>query len=120
MGSSFRKRLHVCAAGVVLLSGAAYAQESQTVHTPPPGEAAPQAGTERGGLDRVIVTAERREVDLTEIPVAISDFTSDTLETVGIDTVTDLANFTPGLAHSLANDRLTVRGVGRFTNTRAT
>jgi iron complex outermembrane receptor protein len=118
MKSSLKMRLHACAAGVVLLGGAAYAQEAQVVQTPPDADQAAADGD--GGLERVIVTAERREVDLTEIPVAISAFTSDTMETIGLDTVTDLASYTPGLAHSFANDRLTVRGVGRFTNTRAT
>jgi iron complex outermembrane receptor protein len=114
VNSSFKKRLHACVAGVVLATGVAHAQEPQTV------QAAEDQPSGNAGLDRVIVTAEKREVDLTEIPVAISAFTADTLETVGIETVTDLANFTPGLAHSFAADRLTVRGVGRFTNTRAT
>ncbi len=68
----------------------------------------------------MVVTAEKREVDLSDIPVAISAFTADKMETIGIESVTDIANFTPGLAHSFTNDRLTVRGVGRFTNTRAT
>ncbi|RYG37666.1 MAG: TonB-dependent receptor [Burkholderiales bacterium] len=119
MRTPFKTKLYICVAAAVLASGAAYAQEAPAPQTPP-GDAADQNADVRGGLDRVIVTAERREVDLSEIPVAISAFTSDTLETVGIDTVSDLANFTPGLAHSLANDRLTVRGIGRFTNTRAT
>lgn len=118
MRSSFKRNLYVCVAAAVLVGGTAYAQESSGDQAAP--RTAPPESDIRGGLDRVIVTAERREVDLSEIPVAISAFTSDTLETVGIDTVTDLANFTPGLVHSLANDRLTVRGVGRFTNTRAT
>lgn len=114
MNTSFKKQLHACVAGVVLATGVAHAQEPQTV------QAAEDQPSGNAGLDSVVVTAEKREVDLTEIPVAISAFTADKMETVGIETVTDMANFTPGLTHSFTNDRLTVRGVGRFTNTRAT
>ena len=123
MSSSFKMRLHACVAGVALLGGAAHAQEApaQTVAAAQeaPDQAAPQAG-DRQGLERIVVTAEKREVDLSDIPVAISAFNAEAMQTIGIETVSDIANFTPGLAHSLTNDRLTVRGVGRFTNTRAT
>jgi iron complex outermembrane receptor protein len=118
MASSFKMKLHACVAGAVMFGAAAHAQEVQLAQAGPAPQA-PIAG-DRAGVDTIVVTAEKREVELNDIPVAISAFSSDKMETVGIQTVTDMANFTPGLAHSLASDRLTVRGVGRFTNTRAT
>ena len=124
MSPTYRNYLHACVAAVVVLGGAAHAQEVQLAQAAPAAsapdqQAATQAGTRRG-VEQVIVTAEKREEQITDIPVAISAFTADKMETAGIDSVTDMANFTPGLAHSFTSDRLTIRGVGRFTNTRAT
>lgn len=119
MNLSFKMGLRASVAVAVLFGGAAYAQESQVILTSQ-DETGGQLSQNRRGIETVVVTAERREVDITDIPVALSAFTDDTMETVGIETVSDLANFTPGLHHNLTTDRLTVRGVGRFTNTRAT
>ncbi|WP_298670406.1 TonB-dependent receptor [uncultured Sphingomonas sp.] len=69
------------------------------------------------GLADVIVTAEKRSVNLQDTPLAISAYTSDARQLAGINTLGDFANFTPGLSYSASNDRVFIRGIGRQTNT---
>jgi len=77
------------------------------------------AGTE-SVLDEVVVTAQKRSESLQEVPVAISAFTSETRDLLGISSIQDLTNFTPGLSYSTSLDRASLRGIGRQTNNLAT
>lgn len=70
-------------------------------------------------IEELVVTAEKREQSLQDVPVAVSAFTDERREMVGINSVQDLTNFTPGLAYSTNNDRISLRGIGRFTNNRS-
>lgn len=70
-------------------------------------------------IEELVVTAERREQNLQDVPVAISAFTSEKRDLLGITTVSDLTNFTPGLQYSSQLDRVSLRGVGRTTNVHA-
>jgi iron complex outermembrane receptor protein len=71
-------------------------------------------------IAEIIVTAQKREENLETVPIAISAYTSKRRDLVGIDTVQDLAKFTPGLVYSASLDRTFIRGVGRQTNNLAT
>jgi iron complex outermembrane receptor protein len=98
--SSKQRTLLSCAISSILgLSTAAVAQES----------------TRASVLEEVVVTAEKREVNLQEVPVAVSAYTSETRTLLGVNTVEDLARFTPSVAYR-NDDRLAIRGVGRLTN----
>ncbi|HEX6995218.1 MAG TPA: TonB-dependent receptor [Gammaproteobacteria bacterium] len=57
--------------------------------------ALPAAG--RAQLEEVIVTAERRETSLQQTPISVAAFTADAIEAKGIETVEDIALFTPNL-----------------------
>ena len=70
-------------------------------------------------IEELVVTAEKREQSLQDVPVAISAFTSEKRDLVGINTVQDMTNFTPGLQYSAQTDRISLRGVGRLNNSRA-
>jgi iron complex outermembrane receptor protein len=89
-----------------LAGGAAYAQT--------------QTQSSANEIEELVVTAEKREQSLQDVPVAISAFTDERREVVGINSVQDLTNFTPGLAYSTNNDRASLRGIGRFSNNRST
>jgi iron complex outermembrane receptor protein len=79
-----------------------------------------QAQAEEGAtIEELVVTAEKREQSLQDVPVAISAFTSEKRDLIGITTVQDLTNFTPGLQYSSQLDRVSLRGVGRTTNVHA-
>jgi iron complex outermembrane receptor protein len=67
-------------------------------------------------LEEVVVTAQKRSESLQDVPVAVSAFTSEMRDVVGITTIGDLTDFTPGLTYSLTQDRISLRGVGRLTN----
>ena len=71
-------------------------------------------------LEEVIVTAQKRSENLQDVPVAVSAFSSKTRDLVGISTIQDFTNFTPGVTYSTSLDRMNIRGVGRFTNNLST
>src|SRR6185436_15767954 len=95
---------YVCAA--TAWSSVAYAQ----------AQSAPNASNE---IEELVVTAEKREQSLQDVPVAVSAFTDERRELVGINSVQDLTNFTPGLSYATNNDRIALRGIGRFSNNRS-
>src|SRR5882724_2672876 len=70
-------------------------------------------------IEELVVTAEKRAQSLQDVPVAVSAFTSERRDLIGITTVSDLTNFTPGLEYNSQGDRNTLRGVGRNTNVHA-
>ena len=70
-------------------------------------------------IDELVVTAEKREQSLQDVPVAVTAFTSEKRDLVGINSVQDITNFTPGLQYSTQTDRISLRGVGRLNNSHA-
>lgn len=65
-------------------------------------------------LDDVIVTAQKREQGSIEVPIALTAYTADTLDALGIRTLDDLALFTPGFEiqqQSPNNPGFVMRGV---------
>jgi iron complex outermembrane receptor protein len=65
-------------------------------------------------LDELVVTAEKREQSLQDVPVAVSAFTSESRDVRGITGIQDFVNFTPGMNYS-GTDRVSLRGAGRNT-----
>jgi iron complex outermembrane receptor protein len=102
----------------LLLSGAVSAAFSlSTFGAPAPAAAA--AGDDNG-IAEIVVTAEKRNESLETVPVAISAYTAKSRDLLGIETIQDMTNFTPGLAYSTSLDRAFIRGVGRETNNLST
>jgi iron complex outermembrane receptor protein len=99
----------------VAFSMAAFAEPA-----PAPATAAAASPAEENGIAEIVVTAEKRAESLETVPVAISAYTSKTRDLIGINTIQDMTNFTPGLAYSTALDRAFIRGVGRETNNLST
>jgi iron complex outermembrane receptor protein len=104
------KRAFILSSAVVIACAHAGVSRAQA--------APPTAGADPGGT--VIVTAEKRAQNIEKVPVAISAYTSKQRDIVGIDSLQDLTNFTPGLAYSTSLDRAFIRGVGRQTNNLST
>ena len=50
----------------------------------------------RGGVEDIIVTAQRRSESLTDVPLSIVAATSETLRSKGLESITDLRFQTPG------------------------
>ena len=68
-------------------------------------------------IDNIVVTAQKREESLQEVPVSISAFDAEALDNRDIDGFADLSQFTPGLVTypAAANSngfRIFMRGIG--------
>lgn len=66
-------------------------------------------------IEELVVTAEKREQSLQDIPLAVSAYTSERRDVLGVNTVEDLARVTPSMSYT-NNDRMSIRGLGRLTN----
>jgi iron complex outermembrane recepter protein len=72
---------------------------------------AQDAPAESGGIDEIVVTAQRREEKSQDVPIAISAFSADVIEKQGLDDALDLQLLVPNLL-IVGNDRPTLRGIG--------
>jgi iron complex outermembrane recepter protein len=82
-------------AAIAVASGAAHAQDTDT-----PGNRSVDDGTPQGGLEEIVVTAERRETNLQDTPLSVVAMTEETVAAKGIEDLQDLAVFTPNLSIS--------------------
>ena len=64
-------------------------------------------------IEEITVTARKVEESLNDAPVSVSAFTTTSIEQLDINSVTDIARFTPGLSFSSAFGRSTERPVIR-------
>jgi iron complex outermembrane receptor protein len=96
-----------------LLCGAALIVGAQTAH-------AQVAGAESEGVGEIIVTAQKRDQNLQDVPLAITAVSAETLRANNVTNFVSLSNLTPGLTVSPAEggDRVTlsIRGVGQEAN----
>lgn len=71
-------------------------------------------------LEEVIVTAQRREQNIQDVPISISAYSGDFLRDNGIGTVSEVARMTPNFTVSFGsqetNTRLAIRGIGSVGN----
>ncbi|MDE2488261.1 MAG: TonB-dependent receptor [Alphaproteobacteria bacterium] len=102
---------HLLASGAIMAAFVGASAHAQTK-----AAAQPEAANT---IEELVVTAEKREQSLQDVPVAVSAFTSEKRDLIGVNTIADLTNFTPGLEYNAQNDRNTLRGVGRNTNVHA-
>ena len=75
-----------------------------------------QTGVDEGSqvLEEVVVTAERREINLQEVPTSATVLTAEMLAVKGVDNVIDLQTVAPSLAINTYNRStfINIRGVG--------
>ena len=109
-----RQRLLFSTASIfsVCMVGAGHAQTasaSAAAAAPTSAQAvssAPVAQVSSGGVGEVVVTAQKREQTLQKVPVAITAFTGLQRDKLGISSVQDMTNFTPGLVYDTGDDRV--------------
>ncbi len=80
-GQSGRISLLILGAGLVTLSAPAHAQKGET----------------ESALDEIVVTAQRREQNLQEVPIAISAISAAKIEQLGIKDARDLSGLSPNV-----------------------
>jgi len=67
-----------------------------------------------GVLEEVVVTAQKREETLLEVPLSITVFSGESLEEDGISNLQDIGSQTPGLvftAFSVGQPEISIRGI---------
>ena len=108
------KRSAIATAALLALSGSAMgvAHAQETTGAPAP------AGETASDVQRVVVTARRREESLQDVPVSVTAFSADQLSKQGVPDVTALALALPNTtlkASRATNSTLTafIRGVGQ-------
>ncbi len=75
------------------------------------GSAYAQAADDTQGIQEIVVTAQKREENSQDVPIAVSAFTAETIARQGLDDALDLQLQVPNLM-IVGNDRPTIRGVG--------
>src|ERR1700722_12065468 len=110
VGSDMSKRVLLLTCAVTALSSFAGMAAAAPA-------AAPAAADQTSTVGEVIVTAEKRSVNVQQVPVAVSAFTAKQRNLEGITTIQDITNFTPGLTYSSQLDRAAMRGLARLSNT---
>ena len=89
----------------------AQAAPPQPTSDPVPADAPDQAGGV--GAD-IVVTAQKRSENLQSVPIVISAFSNERLQTTGVQTTSQLTTLTPGLNVRITNGSFqpTIRGIG--------
>jgi iron complex outermembrane receptor protein len=96
-----------------LIAGVSFAALTAAAQ-PALAQTAAAATTNDNMVEELVVTAEKREQSLQDVPVAVSAYTSAKRDIVGITNIQDFVNFTPGMNYS-GTDRVSLRGAGRNT-----
>lgn len=82
--------------------------------------AAPAAAQDSGALEEIIVTAQKREQNIMDVPVAITAVTGAQIEESGITDVFSLQQNVPGLivgqSQTATTSNFAIRGVGSTSN----
>ena len=84
-----------------------------------PGQALAQDAEENRGLEEIIVTAQKREQSVQDVPIAVTAVTQETLKANRIFTVNDLSSIAPGVtvrpsAGGVSVPSFTIRGQNSF------
>ena len=107
--------MKLCAISLVCGAGLINGDFSAAAPAATPNAIAPTTDTD-SSIQEIVVTAQKREENLEVVPVAVTAFTPKERDLIGIETIQDYTDFTPGLAYSTVLDRAFIRGVGRETN----
>src|SRR5688572_17313906 len=117
-----RKSVWLLSAGLVALSAPAYAQQTDTdqgTAQPTEGATAEAASVEeaRGDNSEIVVTATRRNEALSDVPLAVSAVTAETLQNSGASDIRQLTQVSPSLLVSSTSSEAgagvaRIRGIG--------
>ena len=83
-----------------------------TVESPPPAET---AGPRRVGIEEIVVTAQKREENMQDVPISIQAFGGEELDARGVLNPQELQRITPGLVYDYGPGGFSIiyiRGVG--------
>jgi len=93
---------------------------SQAARADDAAEATDATAAPAAAIEEVVVTAQRREERLQDVPLSVQAFTGETLVAANVTSVQDLPRLTPNFTvmrgTQTANLRLNIRGVGAASN----
>ena len=93
--------LHLCIAGLMAGTAGSVVQAAEA-----------NAEPLSGGLEEIVVTATRREENLSKVPISISAYTQETMDNKGIKDFTDIVRFTPGVTIDAGlTNSVSIRGI---------
>ena len=98
---TFKARLSACAALVAFAASPAYAQDANS-------------DTARVASDVIVVTAQKREQSLADVPINLTAYGQERLNLLGIEQFDELSDFVPGLEvqeQSPNNPGFVIRGI---------
>jgi len=75
-----------------------------------------QSGDSKLSLEEIIVTASKRETSLQDTPIAITAFSANLMEELNVNSPFMYEALVPSLTYQQQPNRLSIRGVGRFSN----
>ena len=110
MKSQNRAILRVAVAAALSCPLAALAQEAP----PPPEESAQAPAEEVVGLEEIVITAQKRQQSLQDVPLSVSAFSGDMLKDGRMLDVRAIVGFTPGFSGNTEDgftDALSMRGI---------
>ena len=107
-------------AGTAVLWGVPAAAQVAAGVAPDPGQAgtpaspSDQAAAASNQLQDIVVTAQRREQSLQQVPISVTAFNAESIAALSAESIGDLDTFTPGLTindTSVTQPSFTIRGV---------
>ena len=109
-----RKFALLATASLIFAATPAFAQDAQV-----PADAA--AEEDAGGLEEIVVTAQKREQNMQDVPVAVTALSGEALANQRINDFADLTKAAPSLTvtqrASAADNSINIRGIGTFAFT---
>lgn len=77
----------------------------------------PAANVHAQGLEEIVVTAQRREQSLQDVPISVTAVTGESFSESGFSDVEDMSSFVPNLVirDGFVGQSITVRGIGTST-----
>lgn len=79
-----------------------------------PNESQDKASVQQVFIEEMLVTAQKREQPLVDVPIAMTVFSQQTLDDLGVDGLQELSTFTPGIRvqeQSVAFTGISIRGI---------
>lgn len=105
----------------VLLAGASFLMISTSAFAQDAADASAAAQEENIGLEEIVVTAQKREQNMQDVPVAVTALSGETLSNQRINDFADLTKAAPSLTvtqrASAADNSINIRGIGTFAFT---
>ncbi|MGH8260700.1 MAG: TonB-dependent receptor plug domain-containing protein, partial [Steroidobacteraceae bacterium] len=100
----------LCALGTLSAAPGAMAQNA-------PAASEAQASGDEGGLQEIVVTAQRRSQSIQDVPISVSAFGQAQMDAQGVRDIDNVARLTPGItfqrsdARNGADSSISIRGI---------